>query len=211
MDLFRESHSTDRVWAVSEDEYGLEMSCGELSRPGWFHRLNHRLMRGRLFQLFWGRGTDANGNKKYDAIGGGYFPLRVHSGKCEITVRFDSEPRIRLGRYGEESFALTPFLAKHYDHSAPAERTRCNKATVSIGPILLAVSAELGAKKEDMFGDFTVNGQDVQYEFLRRARGSSLSRYDLKLSFDGREKTLPMQDFASASNRFIPDDFSIFI
>ena len=61
MDLFRESHSTDRVWAVSEDEYGLEMSCGELSRPGWFHRLNHRLMRGRLFQLFWGRGRDFQG------------------------------------------------------------------------------------------------------------------------------------------------------
>ena len=47
-----ERNRVHRVWTVSEGEYGLEMSCGELSRAGWFHRLNHRLIRGRLFQLF---------------------------------------------------------------------------------------------------------------------------------------------------------------
>ena len=93
----------------------------------------------------------------------------------------------------------------------PAYRTSFNKATVSIGPILLAMSRELGATREDMFGDFTLSGKEFECKAAPLSREDSLARYELKLMLDGSEKTIKMQDFATAANRFTPDDFTIFI
>ena len=151
------------------------------------------------------------GGKEYRATGGYYLPLALAEGEGVIEIEFDSTPRFTYGAYGSESFDLLPFLKKQYDHSAPAYRTSFNKATLRIGPILLAQSAELGATPDDMFGDFTVRGKSFECEATCLAREDSLARYELRLKVDGGEKTLHMQDFATASNRFMPEDFTIFI
>ena len=126
-------------------------------------------------------------------------------------MQFDATPRIMNADYPRDMFPMTPFMKKRYDLEMPAEYTHENKATVCIGPILLSMTTQLGTSWEYMITKPTVNGLVKKCKAVPTATDGMLCSYDVTFYTKDSEETIPMCDFASASNRFIPEDFSIFV
>ena len=59
-------------------------------------------------------------------------------------IAFDATPRILHARYEREVFPLTPYLRQRYNLITTAETTKEDRATVCVGPVLLAMTPQLG-------------------------------------------------------------------
>ena len=142
---------------------------------------------------------------------GRFYPITVEAGKTIVDMQFDQTPRILYADYPRDMFPMTPFMKKRYDLEMPAEVTNDNKATICIGPMLLAMTTQLGTSWEVMTQRPTVNGLVKKCKATPIAKDGMLCCYDVTFYTKNSEETIPMCDFASASNRFIPEDFSIFV
>ena len=142
---------------------------------------------------------------------GGFYAVSVPSGKTVIDAQFDETPRIQNADHPRDMFPMTPFMKKRYDLEMPADVTEENKATICIGPMLLAMTTQLGTSWETMMQRQSLNDRVQKCKAIPTAKEGMLCSYDVTFTTKNGEETLPMCDYATASNRFIPEDFSIFI
>ncbi len=77
--------------------------------------------------------------------------------------------------------------------------------------MLLALSKEMGTDWKTMTQRPTVNNRCKKcYAEAIAAEGKQCA-YRVTFVTDDGEETLPMCDYASVSNRFLPEDFTIFL
>ena len=77
--------------------------------------------------------------------------------------------------------------------------------------MLLALSKEMGTDWETMCHRPTVNNRCKKCIATPIPAEGKQCAYRITFVTDEGEETLFMCDFASASNRFLPEDFSIFV
>lgn len=156
--------------------------------------------------------------KVYMPDAGEYFELRLVSGKMHISIDFDSTPRLIEGNYDNDFFPITPYM-KHRFVSGDENLSEDalipeNKATLSVGAILLAQSKDLGDEK--CFERETVCGKECEcgISFKKTDDTARLCNCDVTFAYpDGKEYTVPMCDFASASDtlEFKKHRYTVFI
>ena len=142
---------------------------------------------------------------------GNYFALPLDVGDTELTICFDRTPRLSNADYFRDVFPLTPFLKKRYDLDLPAQNISEDRATLCIGPTLLSMSTQLGTTWEEMLQKETVNNRTTSVTAEPISCDGTLACYRVTLQTEKETQIIPMCDYASASNRFQPNDFSIFI
>ena len=142
---------------------------------------------------------------------GGYFAISAVQGKSTVTIQFDQTPRLIKGSYFRDIFPLTPYLSTRYNMHVPAQSTNENKATLCIGPMLLALSVELGTDWETIVNRPSINEVCTECTAKPVAHDGMLCSYEVTFQTKNKTETLPMCDYASASNRFQENDFSIFV
>lgn len=142
---------------------------------------------------------------------GAFFPLSLKKGSGKITIAFDSTPRLMGGDYFRDIFPLTPYLKMRYDMHMPTESTKDNRATLMVGPMLLAMTPQLGTAWKEIVERKSVSGRCEECKVEPIDNQDTLACYRVTLKTADGVETFPMCDYATASNRFIPEDFSIFI
>ena len=157
------------------------------------------------------------GDKVYHAETGRYFETTIKSGETIITCNFDKTPRLNERKYNWRFYPNTPYLAsRYYDHNVNFESkdTMVNedKATVMVGPILLALSTDMGLTKEEIFDRNTICHKG--YELTAYPISTDgICAYNVSFKSDENEFLLPMKDFASAADTtdFKSYRFTVFI
>ena len=142
---------------------------------------------------------------------GTYFHLPIQAGETTMQIQFDRTPRILHADYFRDVFPLTPFLKKRYDLDLPAQNISEDRSTLCIGPTLLSMSTQLGTTWEEMLQKETVNNRTTSVTAEPISCDGTLACYRVTLQTEKETQIIPMCDYASASNRFQPNDFSIFI
>ena len=153
----------------------------------------------------WSKKTEMkiNGNSFYPESGK-YFETTLSGGKTVIDICFDSTPQICEKPYNQMVYPTTPYMECRY--FSPSDTVRDvlideNKATLCIGPMLLALSRDLKSSKEEIFDRKTVFGKNAVCTAVKKNSDASLCEYDVTFTYpDGTAETLPMRDFASASD-----------
>ncbi|MBQ9761365.1 MAG: glycoside hydrolase family 127 protein [Clostridia bacterium] len=140
-----------------------------------------------------------------------YVAVPVAVGESQVDIQFDNTPRVQYCDLPRDMLPLTPFYQMRYDMHSPAEHTRENRATLCIGPILLALTTQLGTDWRTITERATVNGKCKQCTATPTNHEGMLCSYDVTFEIENGTETLPMCDYASASNRFVENDFSIFV
>ena len=160
----------------------------------------------------WSKKTNVScGGTSYAPACNGYFDLPITAGDTVILVEFDRTPRLMYGNYERHIFPMTPYLKQRYDLIEPAEPTNENKATLCIGPVLLAMTTQLGTSWKYMLERPTVNGICKSCTAEPVEKEGTIACYNVTFETAEGKETIPMCDFVSASNRFIPEDYSIFV
>ena len=142
---------------------------------------------------------------------GGYFAIQASQGESVVSISFDQTPRLLRANYIRDVFPLTPYLTMRYNMHEPAETLDDNKATLCIGPMLMALSTELGTDWETITKRPTVNATALSCTAEEMDREDMLCKYQVTFHTKDAKETIPMCDYASASNRFKEKDFSIFV
>jgi hypothetical protein len=140
-----------------------------------------------------------------------YFEMQIPAGETVIAVNFDNKPQLWNDDLPRDMLPLTSFFKMRYNMHQPAENTDSNRATLRVGPMLLALSKEMGTDWETMCHRPTVNNRCKKCIATPIPAEGKQCAYRITFVTDEGEETLSMCDFASASNRFLPEDFSIFV
>ena len=189
LDGYVRSCKTDIVYSLKKD------TAIYLRVPGWSKKT-----------------TVTHGNKTFNAACGEYFKVFVKSGEGKINIEFDSTPKVMDAKnYDRNLHPITPYLKARYDLDMPAECVKTNKATVKVGAVLLAMSTRLGTEWKEMSSDITVDGRFTSCKAEPFEAHDTLAAYNVIFETDTGRKIIPMCDYVSASNRFISEDFSIFV
>ncbi len=157
------------------------------------------------------------GGKTYTPVAGEYFELKFNSGKTVVDIKFDNSPRLIEKKYNFEFYPFTPYMAKRYfsdDGTHEDTVIHSNRATLCVGPVLLAVSKDLGSTKEEMFNHPTVFDKECECTVTPINAPGFMCAYDVTFKGkDGFELRLPMGDFASASDedKHVDYRYTVFI
>lgn len=161
----------------------------------------------------WSKSTELLLDGKAQTVSAGsYYTVALSAGTHTVEIQFDSTPRVEYAYNDRDMFPMTAFLKKRYDLLMPAESTKGNMATVSVGPMLLSMTTQLGTSWQEMIERKTVNMICKSCVATPTDHANTICSYDITVeTTDGHTETIPMCDYVTASNRFIPEDFSIFI
>ncbi len=166
----------------------------------------------------WSKKTEIkiNGSSFYPE-NGKYFETGITSGKTEIDLCFDNRPQLCEKPYNLMVYPTTPYMECRY--FSPSDTARDviiteNKATLCVGAVLLALSRDLESTKEEIIDRKTVFGKNAICTATAKNSNHALCEYDVTFTYpDGTSETLPMCDFASASDKIEHKDYryTIFI
>lgn len=148
---------------------------------------------------------------------GEYFSVDINNGETAIICDFDKTPNIREKKQNWRFYPNTPYLAsRYYDWSKEFEHKDTmvseNKAILTVGPILLALSQDLGSRKEEIFDRESVFGKRFKAS-LQSIDTDGICAYNVTFNNGMEEFTLPMCDFASVADtmEFRDYRFTVFI
>lgn len=161
----------------------------------------------------WSHETAVNlGGQTLRPEAGSFCPVKVQ-GKTVIEISFDAAAQLIERTYDREFYPITPYLLKRYqadDHSPAADyMTRCNMATLRVGPTLLAVSEMLGGDIEYLKAGQTVFGQGMRCTVQPTPQEDFRCAFDVTLQNAEKTVSRRMGDFASASDQ--DNRYSVFI
>lgn len=219
LNFFTETEATARF---SDSEYvSFYISQGYLTTQELTVKVNANITSEKQLKLRipeWSKYTVVKVNGKSYAVNKcGYFTVPLLCGESEIYLHFDSTPRLVNGKYNFKFYPLSPYMYERYRSGTKVSEDTiidCNHATLFVGPVLLAMSKDLGSTKEKIFDRETVCGRVEKVETALRNDDGFACSFDVTFTLkDGERITVPMGDFASASdNEEICDHrYSIFI
>ena len=158
----------------------------------------------------------SGGNRFYPAPGS-YFDLEISGGITDVHLKFDSTPRLKEYRHKVEVYPMTPYLKNRYisgDAALHEDTVAAEpKATLCVGPVLLAMTRGLGSTKEELFDHPTVCGKGCTCTVVPKPADGYRCGYEVAFAGGGAQFTVPMCDFASAGNSMDLDAYwyTIFI
>ncbi len=210
LNLFTEAKVS--VSPLDGEEVTLEIGSGYLATQEVAVKVSARLSRnnGRLLRIripSWSKYTTLRAyGETYVINKTGYYGLPLKNGENTLVLHFDSTPRLIEGDYNFAFYPTTPYMLQRYksgeDISLDTLITE-NHATLFVGPVLLAMSKELGSTKEEIFGRPTVAGGEYKVKAVPKTVDGFACAYEVSFATDKEgfaDFTIPMCDFASASD-----------
>ena len=210
LNLFTEARVT--VHPFEKEDVTVEIGDGYLASQKVEVTVSARLSSedGRLLRIRipnWSRYTILRAYKETYVINEtGYYNIPLKNGKHVLSLHFDSTPRLIEGNYNFGFYPTTPYMIQRYtsaeDISLDTLITE-NHATLFVGPVLLAMSKELGSTKEEIFERPTVAGGEYKVKAVPRIVDGFSCAYDVSFTTDMEgysDFIIPMGDFASASD-----------
>lgn len=156
------------------------------------------------------------GNNEKSADCSGYVKIPLGEGRQTVKIYFDNRPRLKMGNYNYNFYPMTPYMEERYLNFEEINYNKMhsetiitqNKATLCVGPVLLAVTDDLEkCKGLNILPKSMIKTIPIENE-------RCMCSYNVYFTdIDKKEFCIRMCDFASASNTMEFKDFrySVFL
>ena len=149
---------------------------------------------------------------------GDYYEVDLNPDTTIMKIRFDMSVQVINCKWREiedSDYHIHRWRDGVYGLCNKDSMLNCSKIALRRGPVLLARTKKFGATKEDMFGDETLYGKNIEAIWAPHIQNNSgtLVTTRVFITVDGEKKEYVMCDFASAGNLDSTDPklFSIYL